>query len=183
MKMEINDLSSSNIVIEQTASLLFESFGTPEAWPDMAAALEEVHESLADGRISRVAVNEEGNVIGWISGIGQYGGHVWELHPLAVSVRHRGQGIGRALVTDFESVVRDRGGITVTLGTDDDDGRTTLGGIDLYPDIFEHIKAIRNLSRHPYEFYQKLGYVIVGVIPDANGPGKPDILMAKKVSL
>jgi aminoglycoside 6'-N-acetyltransferase I len=31
------------------------------------------------------------------------------------------------------------------------------------------------------KFYQKLGYVIVGVIPDANGPGKPDIMMAKRV--
>jgi aminoglycoside 6'-N-acetyltransferase I len=31
------------------------------------------------------------------------------------------------------------------------------------------------------EFYRKLGFVIVGVVPDANGPGKPDILMAKRV--
>jgi hypothetical protein len=31
------------------------------------------------------------------------------------------------------------------------------------------------------EFYQKLGYVIVGVIPDANGFGKPDIFMAKRL--
>ena len=27
----------------------------------------------------------------------------------------------------------------------------------------------------------KIGYVIVGVIPDASGLGKPDILMAKSV--
>lgn len=35
---------------------------------------------------------------------------------------------------------------------------------------------------HPYEFYQKLGYSIVGVLPDANGFEKPDIFMAKRVS-
>jgi hypothetical protein len=30
-----------------------------------------------------------------------------------------------------------------------------------------------------HQFYQRLGYTIVGVIPDANGPGKPDIVMTK----
>ncbi len=29
--------------------------------------------------------------------------------------------------------------------------------------------------------YQKRGFVIVGVVPDANGLGKPDILMAKRI--
>jgi aminoglycoside 6'-N-acetyltransferase I len=43
------------------------------------------------------------------------------------------------------------------------------------------LQTIGNLRRHPYEFYQKLGYVIVGVIPDTNGFGKPDIFMAKRV--
>ena len=33
----------------------------------------------------------------------------------------------------------------------------------------------------PYEFYQKLGFVVVGVLPDATGPGKPGIFLAKWV--
>jgi hypothetical protein len=64
--------------------------------------------------------------------------------------------------------------------------------VDLHPDnesvihqiatlLVEGFASIRNLKHHPYEFYQKLGYQIVGVIPDANGPGKPDILMAKSL--
>ncbi len=78
--------------------------------------------------------------------------------------------------------MRERGALTLWLGTDDEDDQTTLSGVDLYPDIGAHIAAIKNLKRHPYEFYQKLGFVIVGVMPDANGPGKPDIYMAKRVA-
>ncbi len=78
--------------------------------------------------------------------------------------------------------MRARGGITIFLGSDDEDGMTSLAGVDLYPDVAGHIASIRNLKRHPYQFYQKLGYTIVGVIPDANGPGKPDILMAKRIA-
>jgi hypothetical protein len=35
--------------------------------------------------------------------------------------------------------------------------------------------------RHPLAFYRALGYTLVGVVPDANGPGKPDLLLAKRV--
>jgi aminoglycoside 6'-N-acetyltransferase I len=51
----------------------------------------------------------------------------------------------------------------------------------LYPNVWEHVRNITNLRDHPYEFYQKLGYVIVGVIPDANGFGQPNIFMAKRL--
>jgi aminoglycoside 6'-N-acetyltransferase I len=29
-------------------------------------------------------------------------------------------------------------------------------------------------------FWQRVGYTVVGVIPDAEGPGKPTILLAKR---
>jgi aminoglycoside 6'-N-acetyltransferase I len=121
-------------------------------------------------------------VIGWVGGIRQYDGQVWELHPLAVSAAARGQGVARALVKDLEAIVKARGGVTLWLGTDDEDNQTSLGGVDLYPNVWEHITRIQNLRAHPFEFYQKLGFVIVGVLPDANGLGKPDIFMAKRVS-
>ncbi len=170
--------------IRQAAALLVESFREhwPDAWPDMNSALNEVRESLGEGRISRVAADDDGTVLGWIGGIEQYDGHVWELHPLVVRSDRRRRGVGRALVADLEERVRERGGITITLGTDDEDNMTTLAGVDLYPNVWEHIASIRNLRGHPYEFYQKLGYVITGVLPDANGPGKPDILMSKRAT-
>jgi aminoglycoside 6'-N-acetyltransferase I len=169
--------------IQQTAAMLVASFRVhwPRAWPDMNSALEEVRESFAEGRLSRVAVAEDGAVLGWIGGIEQYDGNVWELHPLVVRPDARGRGIGRALVRDLEAQVCARGALTITLGTDDEDDMTTLATVDLYSDLWKQIAGIRNLRRHPYEFYQKCGFTIVGVIPDANGPGKPDILMAKRV--
>ncbi|MEW6231765.1 MAG: GNAT family N-acetyltransferase [Chloroflexota bacterium] len=169
--------------IWQVASLLVEGFKEhwPNAWPDMDAALKEVRESFGPDRISRVAVDERGAVLGWIGGIRQYRGNVWELHPLVVRSDHQGKGIGRALVADLEERVGERGGLTLWLGTDDEDDMTTLSGVDLYPNVLEHLAKIRNLRGHPYEFYQKLGFVIVGVMPDANGPGKPDIYMAKRI--
>jgi aminoglycoside 6'-N-acetyltransferase I len=106
---------------------------------------------------------------------------VWELHPLVVCPQSQGQGVGRALVEDLVGAVRARGGLTLTLGSDDDDEMTSLSGVELYPDPWPHIASIRNLRRHPYEFYQKCGFVITGVVPDANGLGKPDILMARRV--
>ncbi len=182
--MKIVDLLPDNEpAIRQIAVLLVEGFADhwPEAWPDLESALEEVRESFEAGRISRIALDENGTVLGWIGGISNYHGRVWELHPLVVSTRHQGKGIGRALVADLEERVRERGGLTITLGTDDEDYQTTLSGINLFPNVREHIAHIKNLKRHPYEFYQKQGYIIIGVIPDANGLGKPDILMAKSV--
>jgi aminoglycoside 6'-N-acetyltransferase I len=183
-EIHIVDLSADDEpAIRQAAALLVEGFGEhwPDAWPDMDAALQEVHASFQAGRISRVAVSEKGEVLGWIGGIREYNGRVWQLHPLVVRPDCQRQGIGRALVADLEERVRERGGLTIFLGTDDVDNMTTLAGVDLYPNVGKHIAHIKNLAGHPYGFYQKLGYTIVGVVPDANGPGKPDILMAKRV--
>ena len=183
--MKIIDLQANDeVAIQQVAILLVEGFKEhwPDAWPDLESALQEVHESFEPDRISRIAIDESETVLGWIGGIRQYDGNVWELHPLVVKPGYQRQGIGRALVTDLEEQVRERGGLTLWLGTDDEDGMTTLAGVNLYPNVWEHVTQIKNLRGHPYEFYQKLGFVIVGVMPDANGPGKPDIYMAKRVT-
>ncbi len=171
-------------IIEQLAEMLVETFKDhwPNAWPDLESALCEVRESLGEDRISRVAVDDNGTVLGWIGAIRMYDGHVWELHPLAVSPKAQGKGIGRALVKDLEEQVSARNGLTLWLGSDDEDNMTSLGGVDLYPNPLGHLAKIKNLCSHPFEFYQKLGFVIVGVVPDANGFGKPDIFMAKRVT-
>ena len=184
MNVQITDLRPGDEPnIQQVARLIVEGFKEhwPDAWPDLKSALQEVQESFGADRISRIAVGDSNLVLGWIGGIKQYDGNVWELHPLVVRTEFRGQGIGRSLVADLAAEAKNRGGIVLWVGTDDEDNQTTLSGINLYPNVWEHIAQIRNLRGHPYEFYQKMGFAIVGVMPDANGIGKPDIFMAKRL--
>jgi len=179
----ITDLSpTDHALVEQTAEVLMAAFrGLTDTWATIDLAREEVAESFDADRISRVALDDAGRVVGWIGGISEYGGNAWELHPLAVHPDAQGRGVGRALVDDLEAQVLQRGGATIYLFTDDETCRTSLGGVDLYPDPWQHINRISNHDNHPYGFYLRCGFVITGVIPDASGPGKPDILMARRV--
>jgi len=171
-------------LIQQAVHLLMDAFheNWVDAWPTLEDGLKEVHEMLESERICRAAIDDNENLIGIIGGIPQYDGHVWELHPLAVQPSMQGKGIGKTLVEDFEEQVRLRGGLTIILGSDDEDNMTSLSGIDLYENFWDKVKDIRNLKRHPFEFYQKMGYIITGVVPDANGVGKPDIIMSKRIA-
>jgi len=183
-KMKIITLPPDNeSLIRQAAQLMVDAFREhwPNAWQTFEDGMEEIHEMLEPGKIARAVVDDEGNLLGIIGGIPQYDGHVWELHPLAVQPKMQGRGIGRVLVEDFEEQVRQRGGFTITLGSDDEDNMTSLSNVDLYENTWEKIQNIRNIKKHPFEFYKKMGFGITGVMPDANGIGKPDILMSKKV--
>ena len=159
------------------------------AWPDwketLDDALAEVREALEPGRICLVARGNDGQrdtVLGWVGAIPTYD-YAWELHPLVVRAGNRGRGVGRALVGALEEELRSRGALTVYLGTDDDGptAGTSVWGVDLYPDPLAHAARLEAFN-HPAGFYRKLGYVVVGLVPDANGPGKPDILMAKRLT-
>ena len=168
--------------IRKVAEVLLDGFTTSgiNPWENLESAIAEVKDSLAEDRISRAAVDDDRNVLGWIGAIHEYA-RVWELHPLVVRSDLQNQGIGTALVKDLEQQVKMRGGLTVRLGTDDENNRTSLGGVELYPNVLENLSKIKNIGKHPFEFYQKLGFEVCGVIPDANGFGKPDIIMCKRV--
>ncbi len=116
-------------------------------------------------------ISDKSTVLGWTGGIKAYGGNVWELPPLVVHQDHRRKGIGRALVADLEALIRERGGLALWLSTDDEDRMTSLGGKGLFQDTLKHLAEIRNLRNHPYEFYQKVGFTIVGVVPGSR-PGQ-----------
>ncbi len=182
--MQIVDVTPDDPArLDAIADVLVDGFAGSGAdvWQTREDALETVVESLGEDRISRVALDDAGRVLGWMGAVATYGGWVWELHPLVVRRDCQGRGVGRALVADLERQVRERGGMTICLGTDDENGRTSLGGAELYPDPLAAARDLRDLDGHPFAFYRRLGFAVVGVLPDANGLGKPDILMAKRV--
>jgi aminoglycoside 6'-N-acetyltransferase I len=166
------------------ARMLVEEFREhwPEAWPTLASAEAEVELALAAEKVALGAVGPDGALLGWIGALPMYDGAVWELHPLVVGGSFRGRGVGRRLVGELERELHARGALTIWLGTDDCAELTSLGGVDLFPDIVGKLATVESRKGHPFGFYRALGFSLAGVVPDANGPGKPDILMAKRVA-
>jgi len=183
MQFTIEDLARADSDrIEQAARLLHSAFSPLGAWTTMAEARQEVLDSIAGDRVSRIALASDKAVIGWIGAIRQYDGLVWELHPIVVGEEWRRHGVGRALIADLEAILATRGALTLWAGSDDLAGETSLGGTDLYPLLPNALGAARSWGRHPLPFYLRLGFHIIGVMPDANGPGRPDIYLGKRIA-
>ena len=163
--------------LSECARLLLECFA--HAWDTWEEAEAEIPCLLEAGPV--LAAVEEEQVLGFVGARPTYGPYGWELHPLVVKTGARKQGIGSLLVKEIEKEALEQGAVVLYLGTDDEDGATSLSRGDLFIDTFQKIENIRNEKNHPYEFYQKNGYRIVGVLPDVNGYGKPDIYMAKRL--
>lgn len=164
--------------VSQAARLIQAAF--PDWFPTFAGYEAEVADALAPDRVC-LAASRGADLLGWVGAIPEYS-HAWELHPLVVQPDAHRLGIGRALVSALEARVLAAGALTLYLGADDDGPTpgTTAGGVDLFPDPLTHAARFRPLN-HPAGFYARLGFVVIGLLPDANGPGKPDVLMAKRL--
>ena len=182
--MLIVDLDlADDTMVGRVAQILVDAFaGTgTSSWRTLEDAVEAVREFADVDRVARVALDDNGTVLGWVGGIFGYGGRVLELHPLAVRPDRQRRGIGRVLVEELERIASERGVHTIWLGADDEADRTSLGGVDLWPNPLEHLHRLQDRTGHPMGFYLKCGFVPTGVLPDANGPGRPDIFFAKRV--
>jgi aminoglycoside 6'-N-acetyltransferase I len=163
----------------QAADILHRALAHQPSAYSPEEAVEEVATFDGEERIAFAAL-ETGNVIGWVGVIPSYD-HAWELHPLVVDPAHHGKGIGSALIAHLEAFARSQEVFTLYLGTDDDFGGTNLSGIDLFPNPLEKLAAIAPAKGHPFTFYRKHGFSVIGVIPDGNGFGQPDIMMGKRL--
>ena len=182
--MKIQDLDpDDDNAIEQVAALLVDfAPNQAAAWEDLESAKDTVDEALDEDSIARVALNDAGNVIGFAAAAPQYS-HAWELHPVVVARDEQHRGVGRALVGDIEELIAAEGGLTVYLGADDLDKATTLAEDDLFPGVLDAAAELQvRKRRHPVGFFLHLGYEIIGVIPDANGPGRPDIWLGRSLA-
>lgn len=52
---------------------------------------------------------------------------------------------------------------------------------DLYQDAAKAMSNFEVSARHPINFWLKMGFSLVGVMPDEEGLGKPGITFAKRV--
>lgn len=176
--INMNDLNQMQI--NQAAEILTDSI--PIGYPTLQNAFDEINERLIPENTLLAAI-ENDNVIGWGGILAPvYDGNVFELHPLAVRKGKRKQGVGCAIVFALEEEARKQGGLTIYLGADDEkeNGETSLANADLYDDLSGKIRDFIP-GTHQAGFYIKLGYKIIGVMPDANGIGKPDIFFGKRL--
>lgn len=179
MDARLADLNAQPETIRHQATvLLVDGFDHPRGWSSIESATLAVERVIREG--FAIAALDGPCLLGWVGGLPEYEGRVWELHPVVVQRDRRRSGIGRTLVAAFEDEARRRGALTLTLGTDDTGGQTSIAGVHLYDDVPRHIAQLHDLgSGHPFLFYRRLGYVVTGVMPDANGTGMPDIYMSK----
>lgn len=154
----------------------------PSAYNAPGESEAEVQRFLDDPNRFAIAATRDHEVLGWIGGIVGAYSHACELHPLVVDLAHQRTGIGTKLVKALEARAREGGAITLYLGTDDDFGGTNLFGLDLFPNVLAKAAQFKVTGNHPAPFYRRLGFEIVGILPDANGFGRPDIYMAERIA-
>ena len=100
--MQVRQLADhDSALLEQAAVLLVEEFDEPSGWDDLSEARSEVLDVLQKGFAFGMLTGQ--TLVGWIGGLPEYDGLVWELHPLVVRREYRRQGVGRDLVRAFEA--------------------------------------------------------------------------------
>ena len=184
--MNISDVTSSDKeLIKALAALSVRASENhaPEWFRSVDDAYETIQEALEPGKACRVLL-DQGKPLGWVAA-GPTWGRIWELHPLLIDPGHQKRGYGRLLANDIERFAVAAGALTMELSTSDTTDATNLSGVDLYVDTLgalSRIDVVDERVGHSYQFWLKVGYTIVGVLPDAEGPGMPSITFSKRLS-
>ena len=181
MQYEFCNIGSSEETIKQAAEILYITFGADEKnwWlKNRKEAFDEVKECIEKPNVC-IGIKTGNELIGW-AGIRPMYEKTWELHPMVIKKEYQRKSYGRLLLTEIERLAHLNGIIGLVVGSDDETNSTSLSAKEINGEnIFDEIKNIKNYKSHPFEFYQKCGYSIIGLIPNANGQNKPDIWLWK----
>lgn len=169
--------------IDALTQLTYEAFKVhaPSWLTNKNEAKRRVLQATETGRLNRVLVDAEAQPIGWIGVIPVNHGRIWEIHPLVVSLLMQKRGYGRMLVTEVQRLAKSHEVLGLLAGTSDETGATPLYQIDLYVDPLKAMAALTGTEDHPVGFWMRLGFKVVGIVPDADGRGRPGISLAKRV--
>lgn len=181
MSETIVDLAALDATRVDQLALLTHTAAREHA-PTWLPTVADAHETIAEARarFSRVMLGADGAPIGWVAA-GHAWGRIWDLHPLIVDVAHQRRGIGRTLVLEVEREATRAGALVLSLGTSDTTHATSVSDVDLYDDPLRHLAELSLRASHSVEFWQRIGFKLIGVIPDAEGPGQPSLQLAKRL--
>lgn len=187
--MEIIDLARDDVLIDALVPLSVHAaaLSSPRWLPTSDAARAEIVAAIdtcGPDRVCRAIL--DGSVpLGWA---GAFRSHetAWEIHPLLVDPDHHGRGAGRRLVADLEASAMAAGALVMELSTSDATHATTLSDVDLFIDPPAELSRLATRTPgapHAFRFWQSVGYTVVGVLPDAEGPGVPSLRMARRLTV
>jgi aminoglycoside 6'-N-acetyltransferase I len=183
MRHSFCNISESDDTIKKAAEILYITFigADRNRWlKNQKEAFDEVRECIEKPNVC-IGIKTEDKLIGW-AGIRPMYEKTWELHPIVIKKEYQGKGYGRLLLTEIERIASLKGIIGLVAGSDDETNSTSLSEREINGEnIFDEIRNVKNYRNHPYEFYRKYGYSIIGVIPNANGQNKPDIWLWKDI--
>ena len=148
---------------------------------DVTQALADVVQ-FAPEDLGLIARDPEGTPIGWLRAEHFPGQASAEIKLVAVQPTRRRQGVARTLVMAAEERMRSQDCVTMLATVGDTRGRTNLYGVDVTEDAPGLLAGFHCHADHPAGFFLRVGYRLVGLLPDAYGPGKHDLTLARRIS-
>lgn len=192
LHIEVRDFNAvDELQVQEGAALIQESMREfSSAWPTFDASLGELLDAARrEEGILLAAVSPAQRLCGMLSGAPEYVGQVLRVDLVAVTAEFQRRGVGRMLMQSLAEIGRNRGYHSLLARVPDEAGRTPLAGVELYPSPLAHLQALKeNLSGrnpaldHPVSFFLRLGFHLCGVVPDAHGCGRPEILLSRRIA-
>lgn len=176
--------------LQEAATLAFAAMEpVSSAWPTFDACLGDLLDATRrEDSLLLAAATPDGRLCGLLSAFPAYVGQILRLDLIAVAPDLQRRGVGSALLGSLQIAARARGFHSVLTSYPDEAGRTPLAGRNLYPSPlaslseFDRTAADSPLSADsPLAFFLRSGFALTGVVPDAHGAGRPELLLARRL--